>query len=280
MPKARTYPRISNVLLAAISLFALLASAQESKEFSFTVGRKAIISITNNCGPITVRPSGSRQVVVTTVSRSGAMIFATERRGDRIDLRAESNRHGANLADYNVLVPSDAFVILRSSDGNLDVQGLGGDVVLEGMAGSVRVSNIREAHLHVRTLGGSISLADIRNSHLEVHSVSGNVDIHNVSGSSVEVNTGAGRITYEGDPGSAGEYLLASHSGDLDVSIPASALVEIRSHSTKGEADQGFANANNPPAIGQRNLFLKPGIVSASRFVLRSFRGKIRLRRP
>src|SRR5450755_1087553 len=47
--------------------------------------------------------------------------------------------------------------------------------------------------------------------------------------------TGSGRITYEGDPGSAGEYLLASQSGDLEVSIPASALVEIRSRSINGE---------------------------------------------
>jgi DUF4097 and DUF4098 domain-containing protein YvlB len=277
MSDPHTGPRISNVWLAVIPLLGLIAAAQENKQFSYAVGRQAMISITNNYGPITVKPSGSRQVWVTTVSHSDAIRFVNKRHGDRIELRVESNRQGANLADYTVLVPSDAVISLRSSDGNLAVQGLCGDVVLETITASVQVTGIRDAHLHIGTLGGPISLTDIRHSHLEVRSVSGNVDIHNVTESSVEVNSGRGRITYEGDPGPAGDYLLTSHSGDLDVSIPASAPVEIKSRTIKGEADQA---ADDLPTIGQKNGLLKPGIVNASRFVLRSFRGKIRLKRP
>ena len=277
MSDPHTGPRISNVWLAVIPLLGLIAAAQENKQFSYAVGRQAIISITNNYGPITVKPSGSRQVWVTTVSHSDAIRFVNKRHGNRIELRVESNRQGANLADYTVLVPSDAVISLRSSDGNLAVQGLCGDVVLETITASVQVTGIRDAHLHIGTLGGPISLTDIRHSHLEVRSVSGNVDIHNVTESSVEVNSGRGRITYEGDPGPAGDYLLTSHSGDLDVSIPASVPVEIKSRTIKGEADQA---ADDLPTIGQKNGLLKPGIVSASRFVLRSFRGKIRLKRP
>jgi DUF4097 and DUF4098 domain-containing protein YvlB len=280
MSDPRTGPRISNLWLAVIPLLGLMAAAQENKQFSYAVGRQAIISITNHYGPITVKPSGNRQVWVTTVSHSDAIRFVNKRHGDRIDLRVESNRHGANLADYTVLVPSDAVISLRSSDGNLTVQGLCGDVVLETLTASVQVTGIRDAHLHVGTLGGPISLTDIRHSHLEVRSVSGNVDIHNVTESSVEVNSGRGRITYEGDPGPTGDYLLTSQSGDLDVSIPASAPVEIKSRTIKGEADQGLLAANDLPTIGQKSGLLKPGIVSASRFVLRSFRGKIRLKRP
>jgi DUF4097 and DUF4098 domain-containing protein YvlB len=281
MSDPRTGARISNVWLAVIPLLGLMAAAQEkNKPFSYAVGRQAIISITNNYGPITVKPSGSRQVWVTTVSHSDAIRFVNKRHGDRIDLRVESNRQGANLADYTVLVPSDAVISLRSSDGNLAVQGLCGDVVLETITASVQVTGVRDAHLHIGTLGGPISLSDIHHSHLEVRSVSGNVDIHNVTESSMEVNSGRGRITYEGDPGPAGDYFLTSHSGDLEVSIPASAPVEIKSRTIKGEADQGLLVANDLPTIGQGNGLLKPGIVSASRFVLRSFRGKIRLKRP
>jgi hypothetical protein len=123
-------------------------------------------------------------------------------------------------------------------------------------------------------------LTDIRDSHVDIHSVSGDVNIHDVSGSSLEVRSGSGRITYEGDPGIAGRYLLTSHSGDLEVSIPASALVEIKAHSLKGESDQGFPSVGSVPATGQGSLLLNPGIVSASRFVLRSFRGRIHVKRP
>jgi len=269
-----------------ISLLALSAAAQDAlqnkdkKEFTYTVGPRAVVSITNNYGPITVRPSPNRQVVVETVTHSAAASLVNEQHGDRIELRSMSTRQGANLVDYTVLVPVDAFVSLRSSDGTIRAQGLRGDVILEAAAGSVEVSDIRDAHLHVRTLTGPISLTDIRGSNLDIHSVSGNVSLRNVTGPSVEVNSGSGLISYEGDPGPVGDYLLTSHSGDLDVSIPASALVDIKARSIKGEADPDFPIVNGFSAARTGNLLLKPGTITGSRFELRSFRGKIHLKRP
>jgi hypothetical protein len=74
-------------------------------------------------------------------------------------------------------------------------------------------------------------------------------------------------------------YLLTSTLGDLDVSIPAKASVEIKTRSLKSESDQGFTNSDTVPTTRQKDLFMKPGIVNASRFVLRSLRGKIHLKR-
>jgi len=233
MTNARKHSRISTVLLVVFSLLSLLAAAQEKKEFSCTVGPLAVISITNNYGPITVKPSRSSQVLVETIFHSDAVNVVNEQHGDRIELRSTSSRPGTNLVEYTVLVPAAAFVTLRSSDGTLRAQGLRGDVVLEAASGSVEVTDIGDAHLHVKTLSGPITLTDIRNSHVDIHSVRGSVNLHNVSGPSVEVNSGAGRITYDGDPGRVGEYLLTSHTGDLEVSIPASAWVEIKARSMK-----------------------------------------------
>jgi DUF4097 and DUF4098 domain-containing protein YvlB len=279
MKNARDFLRMSTPLMVVFSLLSLLA-AQERKTLMYTVGRKAIISVTNNYGPITVKPSRNRQVVVTTVLHSEAVSFVHEQHGNRIELRSISSRQGAGIVDYTVLVPADAVVSLRSSEGNLRAEGLCGDIVLEALTGSAEATDIRDAHIQVKTLSGPISLTGIRNSHLDAHSVSGNVSVHDVTGSSAEVNSGSGRITYEGDPGSAGEYLLTSQSGDLEVSIPASALVEIRSHSINGETDQDFTKSDGAPPMGQKNLLLKPGLTGACRFVLLSFRGRIHLKRP
>ena len=280
MTDARKHSRISTVLLVVFSLLSLLAAAQEKKEFSCTVGPLAVISITNNYGPITVKPSGSSQVLVETIFHSDAINVVNEQHGDRIELRSTSSRPGTNLVEYTVLVPAAAFVTLRSSDGTLRAQGLRGDVVLEAASGSVEVTDISDAHLHVKTLSGPITLTDIRNSHLDIHSVRGNVNLHNVTGPSVEVNSGAGRITYDGDPGRVGEYLLTSHTGDLEVSIPASAWVEIKARSIKSQSDPEFPRVGNVPAIGQASLLGKPGKKLGSHVELRSFSGKIRLERP
>ena len=129
------------------------------------------------------------------------------------------------------------------------------------------------------SISGYIILTASLNRYLDVRSVSGIVNLHDVTGFSVEVNSGNGRITYEGDPGSAGEYLFTSHTGNLEVSIPASASVEIRSHSN-GKSDQDFPKSNGSSAMGRRALLLKAGNVNASCFVLRSFKGKILVKRP
>jgi len=238
-----------------------------------------VISITNNYGSITVKPSGSSQVLVETIFHSDVVNLVNEQHGDRIELRSSSSRQGTNLVDYTVLVPAAAFVTLRSSDGTLRAQGLRGDVVLKAASGSVEVRDISDAHLHVKTLSGPITVTGIRNSHVDIHSVRGSVNLHNVTGPFVEVNSGGGRITYDGDPGRVGEYLLTSHTGDLEVSIPASAWVEIKARSIKSESDPEFPTVSNVPAMGQINLMGKSGKVG-SRFELRSFSGKIRLKRP
>jgi len=262
-----------------VSFLALTAAAQDKKEFIYNVGPQAVVSITNNYGPITVKPSGSRQVVVETVSHSDAVGLVNEQHGDRIELRSISSRQGTNLVEYTVLVPGAAFVTLRSSDGTLRAQGLRGDVVIEAASGSVEVTDISDAHLHVKTLDGPITLTDIRNSHLDIHSVRGNVNLHNVTGPSIEVNSGSGRITYDGDPGRVGEYLLTSHTGDLEVSIPANAWVEIKAHSIKNQPDPDLPSVSSLPAMGE-TLLGKPGKILGARFELRSFSGKIRLKRP
>jgi hypothetical protein len=279
MTTARKHSRISTVLLAFFSLLSLLAAAQEKKEFSCNVGPGAVISVTNNYGPIAVKPSGSNKVLVETIFHSDVVNLVNEQHGNRIELRSISSRQGTNLVEYTVLVPAAAFVTLRSSDGTLRAQGLRGDVVLEAASGLVEVTDISDAHLHVKTLNGPISLTDIHNSHLDIHSVRGNVTLHNETGPSVVVNSGTGRITYDGDPGRVGEYLLTSHTGDLEVSIPANAWVEIKAHFIKNQPDPDFPSVSSLPAIGE-TLLGKPGKIVVSRFELRSFSGKIRLKRP
>ena len=273
---------IAEVVTAVlIFLLVLPSSAQEKKEFSYTVGRRVVISITNNYGPISVGPSGNKRVLVTTVSHSAAVSFANEQRGRHIELRASSSRQGTDLADYRVLVPSGAVVHLRSSGGMLQAHGLrGGDVILESTGAPAQVNDASNIHVHMKTLSGPIELDDVRDSHLEVLSVSGNVRIHEVSGSWIEVNSGSGQITYEGDPGTGGDYQLTSHSGDIEVSIPASSPVQINARAFNDESDLGLPDSGTVGTMGQGNLLLPPGIGGASRFVLRSFRGKIRLSRP
>jgi hypothetical protein len=280
MANAGTYRVPVRLLVAFWVLGSVPGSAQVKKEVRFTVGQKPVISITNNYGPITVKPSGTNQVVVTTVSYSDEVSFVNEQHGTRIELRAESRRAGRDLAEYSVLAPAGSAVILQSLDGALYAQGLRGDAMLEAATSTAEVSDAAGAHIHINTLSGSARLTNIRHSRLYISSVTGNIDVRNVTESLIEAHSASGRITYDGDPGTSGECKLTSHSGDLDVSIPAGAIVQIDVHSFTGVGDPPTTSGTTQGS-SQGNRFLKPGQMrSGSRFVLRSFRGKIHLKQP
>jgi hypothetical protein len=280
MVNAGTYRVPVRLLVVLWVLVSVSGGAQIKKAVRFTVGQKPVISITNNYGPITVKPSGTNQVVVTTVSYSDEVSFVNEQHGSRIELRAESKRAGRDLAEYSVLAPAASTVILQSLDVALYAQGLRGDAVLEGATATAEVSDAADAHIHLNTLSGSARLTNIRRSRLYISSVTGNIDLLNVTQSLIEAHSASGRITCDGDPGTSGEYKLTSHSGDLDVSIPASAIVQIEAHSFTGGGDP-TPSSDLIEGSSQGNRFLKPGAIrSGSRFVLRSFRGKIHLKRP
>ena len=153
MARARRAQLVSVVILAA----AVCASAESRKEFRFTVGSGAVISITNQYGPISVKAGASSQVMVVAVLHSEQVEIDHTQSGSRVDilthLLSDANAD-AGRVDYEVSVPADASVTLRSSTGVLHAEGLHGDVTLEGSQANVEVRDISDAHVHVRTLNG------------------------------------------------------------------------------------------------------------------------------
>lgn len=272
-------PGLGSRLVFVLSLLIPFATAQQSVTSTYSVAPKAMISITNNYGPITVKPSGTRQIVAQSIARAATVTFENEQRGNRVELTAHSKSLGDNLAEYVVLVPSDSWLVLKSSTGKIHVQELAGDLVLETATGAVEVAAMSSVHVHVKTLGGPVAVTGIRSGHLDVHTVGGNVSLRNVAGSSVQVRTSSGRISYEGDPGLDGDYQLTSHSGDLEISVPAKCPALIRAVSLKGNSDKDFPEAK-PSSPAKTDALLPPGLTSVSRLVLRSFSGKIHLKRP
>jgi len=235
MARAQRVQLVTFVILAT----AICASAELRKEFRFTVNPGSVISITNQYGPISVKAGSSSQVIVVAVLHSEQVEIDHTQSGNRVDivshLLSQANAD-ASRVDYEVSVPADASVTLRSSTGLLHAEGLHGDVTLESSQANVEVRDVSDAHVHVRTLNGSVSLNNIRNGHVEVTSVSGDVVLNSVNGLLVQVNSTSGKIRYEGDFGNSGEYMLTSHSGDIEASAPNDASIDVTARSVPWRA--------------------------------------------
>ena len=261
--------------------------AESKKEFHYTVGPKAGVSVVNPYGSISVRPSTNNMVVVNAVLHSDKVEVDNSQTGNRVDIQshllagadAESGR-----VDYEVLVPSDASVTLHSSTGSLHAEKLHGDVSLEGPGATVDVRDVSDAHVHVKTMNGAVTLNNIQNGHVEVDSLSGEVTLTGVNGPLVQVVSTSGRINYIGDFGNSGEYRLTSHSGDIEATIPEWTSADVVAHSVRGEVHddiplQPKSHTWFPVDKGRAFAGTMGRVAVSSTVVLRTFSGKIHLRK-
>ena len=267
-----------SILLAPLALVVLGTSAfgQIKRDtFAYKVGPRAVVSVRNQYGRITVTPSAVDRVVVNVVHSDAVEILhqQTENRIELITGSQVATGAKADNVDYQVLVPPDACVILSTAAGSLSAENLEGDLIFEGTTASVDARSLRNAHVHVKTLSGPITLREIRGGYVDVATASGEVSLQDVSGPMIEVHSGTGRIRYTGDPGQ-GFYKLVSGSGNIYVSVPFAGMAHFKARSVKGKVDHQILG----PALaglGQANSLLRN---AAAAFEIHSLRGNISLR--
>jgi len=276
--------RAAKLVLVVMVAGAALAAGEVRKEFRYTVGHHSSVSISNQYGPISVKPAPGNQVVVTAVLASDKVEIDASQNGDRVDIVShvlpDATADSARV-EYLVQVPPDASVSLHSVSGLLHAERLHGDVSLEGPSASVDVRDITDAHVHVKTMNGPVTLVNIRQGHVEIASVSGEVTLRSVSGSLVQVNSTSGKISYDGDFGGAGRYVLTSHTGDIEAIAPPYASIDVVAHSEKGTVENDF-----PLQPEHTSFVVKAGSAfagtvgkAASSVKLFSFSGKIHLKK-
>jgi len=273
-------------VLASVGLVVLsqLAAAQTRQEYRFKAGRKATVSISNQYGPITVKPTAGKVVVVAATTYSDKVEIDKRHSGKRVAVvshvlsgaTAESGR-----VDYELLVPSSATVSIHSATGPVRIEKLTGDVNLEGATGGVDVRDLSSAHIHVRSMDGPVTLTNITDGNVEITSVRGDVTMNQVNATRLQVNSTSGKISYFGDFGDAGEYILTSHTGDIEATAPAYASFDVTARSEHGQVQNDF-----PLAPEHTSFVLRAGSAfagtlnkAASSVKLLSFSGKIHLKK-
>jgi len=275
------------VQLAAIVSIGLVAVAvaETKKEYRFEVGPKSKVSIVNQYGSVTVRPSTGNYVLINATIYSDKVEVDQSQSGNRVDVQSHL-LSGATVensrVDYEVQVPVDANVSLESSTGPLHAERLHGDVEAEGANAAVEVRDMSGSHVHVKTMAGPITLTNIRDGHVEIDSVSGDVTMTSVTGPLVRVSSTSGRIKYDGDFGYAGEYRFNSHSGNIDATIPEDASVDVKAQSVRGLVQNDVPlqpKVHTSFLVKEGSSFAGTINKAASSVWLRTFSGRIHLKK-
>jgi DUF4097 and DUF4098 domain-containing protein YvlB len=280
-----TAQRVGTVVAVAVASLSSLASAQNNKEFKYTVGPGASVTINNEYGPISVKPSSNNQVIVTATLQSAKVEVDETRNGDRVQLKSHllPGATAANRSvDYQVQVPAGTMVTIHSTNGPLHAEQLRGDVTREGDSAPVEVRDISNAHVHINTLNGPITLTNIRFGHVEVNSIGGDINLMSVTGPFVAATSTTGKISYNGDFGVGGDYKMSTHTGNIEAVVPADASVDVTARSVRGDVENDFplrpkSHTTFLPQKGRS--FVGVAGQAASSVLLRTFSGKIRLKK-
>ena len=241
------------------------AVADTRKEYRFTVGPRANISVDTEYGAITVKPGNPNQVVVVALLKSDKAEVDGSQKGNRIAIESrllQGADQQTGRVDYELTVPPDASVNLRSSSGPLSAEGLHGDLTFEGATAPVDVRHVSGGHVHVRTMSGAVTLSDIHGGHIEITSISGEVNLNAVTGPLVQVNSGSGKISYDGDFGSGGDYHFTTHTGDIEALVPTATSADFSAHSVLGKVHNDFPlqpREHNRLVLGRREFLRRYG---------------------
>ena len=206
------------------------------------------------------RRGPSSRVVEYTLTVPAAMAISIS--GPYTDVTVENTRGEVNVETVQ------GEVVVRGGTGNISVESVQGSVTVEGARGRVNAHSVSES-IVLRDVVGDIS----------AEAVSGDITLEKIRATNVEATTVSGELLYDGTIADGGRYSFASHSGDVQLTIPQSSNAAISVSTFSGDFQAGFPVRLNDTRNRGRRFTFTVGNGSA-RVELESFSGDIEVNRP
>lgn len=276
----------SAVAATAFFLLPVLAfSAPIKKEYRYTVGSGANLTVVNLDGPVTVRGVSGRQVLITATIHSNKVVVDSSQQGNRVEVWShftDETTPAERRVEYEISAPMNTNLTVRAASGPIRIERMRSDVFLEGDETPIHVQDVSNGHVHVRTLNGAIVLVNVNGTDVEARSAGGDIRLSKVSASTVKVTSTKGNIYYDGEFGLGGNYALFNHSGNIEVSLPETASVDLTARSQKGTVQNEVPmrqkqQAAYPNRAG--STFIGTSHSGSSSVQLTTFSGTIRVKK-
>jgi DUF4097 and DUF4098 domain-containing protein YvlB len=273
---------------AAVTLVASARAADNRKESRLEIAPGGNLTVVNSAGSITLHSASGHLVLVAYTTHSDKVeVDQTTPDKQRVDLRSHAlagqkpSPEEARV-EFDITVPPGVSVNVTTVSAPITADGLSGDISLSSESGQIVVRNTSKSHLHVRSMNAPVVLNNVTVAHVDVQSSAGPVHLTTVSGPLVTVGTANGNIDYHGDCAGGGDYRFTTHSGDIELWLPASASVDLSARSRSGSVENEFPleekhHQVNPSIQGRS--FAGTSNTGSSSVELQSINGKIRVKK-
>jgi len=219
-------------------------ASTDQQERHFAVKGRPMVVLQNIVnGRIEVKSWKNPEVVVSSSSVSGKVDIDIEQVGDRIEINANSFEQSGEPheveANFQLTVPEQTELQLRTQTGLIYVEQVRGDMKLQSVAGDVHLKEV-SGYIIVKTTGGTL-ICTLCGGKLEFNSISGGVQILQPTLSSVNLSTMTGNILYDGDFVHTGVYTMSSARGLVEVRFSGNDSFDLKAQSLLGTVDNRAA---------------------------------------
>lgn len=228
---------------------------------SFQVGAHPLIVIQGHGGNVNVRDGSAGMVIVQASGGSGQGPMAEytqthDQQGH--DLITINTEPGDANVNYDVTMPRAAQIHVTIDSGSITVNGASG-AMLTTQSGSVAIANVQGA-LDARTVSGDITASAVKGQ-VTIATENGSINVNNVNGqlkaitqngdvvvsgatlsgqSVLQTNYGSVRFAGAIDP--RGTYIMATLSGDVDLTLPDDAAFQLAARTGSGSVQNAFGS--------------------------------------
>jgi len=236
------------------------AAAPQHFERHFAVKGRPVVVIQNVAnGRIEVKSSKNSEVVVAATQASNKINIDAEQAGERIDVTATitDNSGAANEleANFQLTVPEETELQLRTQTGLVYVEQVMGDMTLQSVAGDIHLKEV-SGYIVVRTTGGSLVCTQCAGK-LDFNSISGNAQVVQPGLTNVSLFTMSGNILFDGDFIRTGIYTMKSGKGTVEVHFSGNDSFDLKAQTATGTVDNQAEAYLKPDSHGVRHMASK-----------------------
>jgi len=254
------------------------------------------VRIANLVGSVKVTGWKRDSVAVRGVLGKGNHIFmGGARNGMKLFIEGADERNPAP-SDIEVMVPSGAKVWVKTATASIDVSGMTGsldlyvvggsitvkgnpaDVNAEAIDGSIRIVG-DPAWVRAKSASGDVSL-DGSTPDLSVSTVSGKIDVDGTRFEKAKFESVTGSIRFAGSFTRGGQVNFDSHSGSIEIGVPAGTPGDFDVTSIAGTITNKLTGSRPVPGrYGRGAELTAESGGGGTHVVVRSFKGPVVLLR-
>ncbi|NIM57878.1 MAG: hypothetical protein GTO16_02905 [Candidatus Aminicenantes bacterium] len=250
---------------------------EEKFEKTVSLAKDGKVALNNITGRIDVKTwnKGEVKIDATKISRASTLEQAKEnadlvkievvKEGNTLRIKTEYpdtgkifRRRSINVSvKYSLMIPATASVKIDSVTGDVDLEKIGGAVKVkivtggiavkkadngvdcETVTGRIELQNIT-GDAFMETVTGRITASQIKGS-IEATVVTGRIVLREVSEARVvNANTVTGAVVYDGNINKDGRYILKTHTGRIEMTVPAGSGFDLEANTFSGSIESDF----------------------------------------